>query len=416
MFLIRQLMSSRIPLFHHFGTSTTKCPRGAIINTNSKMRHFFSSTATNHAASIASTPNVSSSSRNDKHHNQNDSATFQQQSSIKTAGADHHHSTFHTGGIGGSRNSLDVEIMESIKNCNSDVTLEELRRLASQPCTPLSLSDMYKYASANAHSINYGPQRLRNAQFLYKELPIRVAQRAIDLLTLPHGLNKTVQVQEVTHKYLRYLRKLADFPCPTTEEQEIEFTDCLREIVQDRKTIPITIAQGVSSLLQEQQHHQELDSRRLQEMEKALYRFFNARIGLRLLAEHHILSCVKRQRENEEYRIKHECLGGGGHDDDDDDDNDEDEDGVNNGSRCSDNHEPHLGCIQDDCNPYIEARRVAKKVMKHCRECYGITPEIEVLDCTPERFADSKFTYVPHHLQYTLAELLKNSCRATITR
>jgi len=305
------------------------------------------------------------------------------------------------------RNSLDQEIMESIQNCNCGITLEELRRLASQPCTPLSLSDMNKYACANANSVNYGPQRLRNAQFLHKELPIRVAQRAMDLLTLPHGLNKTKQVQEVTHNYLRYLRKLIDLPCPTTEEEEFQFTDCLREIVQDRKTIPMTIAQGVSSLLQEQQqqHHEELDSRRLQEMEKALYRFFNARIGLRLLAEHHILSCVKRQKENEEYRMKHGCFGGS----DDDDD-------VKNDTNSNRNCESYLGCIQYDCNPYIEARRVANKVMKHCKECYGITPEIEVLDCTPEKYADSKFTYVPHHLQYTLAELLKNSCRATITR
>lgn len=408
MFLARQC-SLRI-LYLYSQSSSTTCPRGAIIS----LRHL-SSAATNNATTVVSNPvpdsltakqdnvnknndhnmnknnnNSNKNSNNSYYHNDNNNDTRRQGDIIIMKPGDNLH----------GRNSLDMEIMESIQKCSDcNVTLEELRRLASQPCTPLSLSDMYKYASANANSINYGPQRLRNAQFLHKELPIRVAQRAVDLLTLPHGLNKTVQVQEVTHKYLRYLRKLIDFPCPTTEDEEIEFTDCLREIVQDRKTIPITIAQGVSSLLQEQKHNQELDSKRLQEMEKALYRFFNARIGLRLLAEHHILSCVKRQRENDEYRIKHGCLGGP------DDEND-----------ASDNHEPYLGCIQYDCNPYIEARKVANKVMKHCKECYGITPEIEVLDCTPERYADSKFTYVPHHLQYTLAELLKNSCRATITR
>lgn len=54
--------------------------------------------------------------------------------------------------------------------------------------------------------------------------------------------------------------------------------------------------------------------------------------------------------------------------------------------------------------------------MEQCRKRYGISPEIEVIDCTPEHFVNSDFTYVPHHLQYMLAELLKNSCRATIRR
>lgn len=58
--------------------------------------------------------------------------------------------------------------------------------LASQKTTPLSLQNMYRYASVGKPA-----QRLRNAQFLHRELPIRIAQRAVDLLTLPHGLNNT---------------------------------------------------------------------------------------------------------------------------------------------------------------------------------------------------------------------------------
>ena len=282
--------------------------------------------------------------------------------------------------------------LETINNDGSEISLEELSQLASQPCTPLSLSDMYKYAGANAYSKNYLPQRLRNAQFLHKELPIRVAQRAVDLLTLPYGLNKTTQVQGIAHAYLRYLKSLLEFSCPQTEEQELEFTDALRAIVQDRTTIPIAIAEGIASL--KEHRKEEVDVYRLQEMEKALYRFFNARTGLRLLAEHHILSCVKGRKENEELRLKQSCFD----------------------SVPLDGDESYLGCIKADCDPYIETLEVADQVMKHCKDCYGVTPHIEVLDCTPERYADSKFTYVPHHLQHVVAELLKNSCRATVRR
>lgn len=283
---------------------------------------------------------------------------------------------------------LNQDVLDIMNQNGSEVTLDELRELASQPCTPLSLSDMHKYASANATSKNYFPQRLRNAQFLHKELPIRVAQRAVDLLTLPHGLNKTAEVQEIAHKYLRYLKKIREFPVPQTEEEEYEFTEGLKEIVKDRKSIPVAIAKGVASL--KDYRKEELDIYRLQEMEKALYRFFNARTGLRLLAEHHILSCVKRQHETNESLVGWE-------------ESDEETDS-------------NLGCIKDDCSPYDEAKKAAEKVMTSCRECYGITPEIEVLDCTPEKYADSSFTYVPHHLKYILTELLKNSCRATIRR
>mmetsp|Transcript_16721 Transcript_16721/g.24510 ORF Transcript_16721/g.24510 Transcript_16721/m.24510 type:complete len:578 (+) Transcript_16721:109-1842(+) len=274
-----------------------------------------------------------------------------------------------------------------------EISIDDIRALASQPCTPLSLSDMFKYASANANSKNYGPQRLRNAQFLHKELPIRVAQRAIDLLTLPHGLNKTPQVQEIALYYINYLKNLQNFPVPKDAKDELEFTDMLRFIIQDRASIPMAIAKGVATL--KDHRKEELDIQRLQEMEKALYRFFNARTGLRLLTEHHILSCTERRHENEELRKMQSVL-----------------DNVSLDGESS----SFLGCIQIDCDPFTETKRVADQVMKRCKSCYGVSPQIEVLNCTPERYSDSNFTYVPHHLQYTLAELLKNSCRATIQR
>lgn len=286
-----------------------------------------------------------------------------------------------------------------------EISLEELRDLALKPCTPLSLADMYKYASSNADSKNYGPQRLRNSQFLYKELPIRVAQRAVDLLTLPLGLNKTKQVQEIAHTYLRYLKLFKDMPCPRNEEEELKFTDLLRDIIQDRTSIPMAIAQGVASLKDDR--NKEFDPQRLHEMEKALYRFFNARTGLRFLAEHHVLSCKQKQEEYREVRKKQGFLDNIPLNEDDD---------IDDQLRTDYNDDSFLGCIKFDCDPALEAKRVARQVMRHCRECYGVAPEIEIKDCTPMKYSNVKFTYAPHHLQYMLAELLKNSCRATVQK
>ena len=158
------------------------------------------------------------------------------------------------------------------------ISMDELLALASRQPTALSLEEMYKYApkrrtkndeqSKGTHHVDIG--RLRNAQFLHKELPIRIAQRAVDLLTLPHGLNRTSEVQSVANTYLQYLQNLKDFPIPTNAAQEKEFTHVLNDFTLDRHSIPMAIAKGLQSLKDERKAP--VDARRLAEMEEALNR------------------------------------------------------------------------------------------------------------------------------------------------
>jgi pyruvate dehydrogenase kinase 2/3/4 len=193
---------------------------------------------------------------------------------------------------------------------------------------------------------------------------------------------------------MKYLKSFQKFPYPSNEQQELAFTDMLRPMVLDRTSIPMAIARGLASL--KDRRKEELDVRRLQLMEMALYRFFSARIGLRLLTEHHILSCRERSHENEQLKTLQSSF--------------------EHIPLIHQNDPDYFGCIQSNCNPVLEAKRVAEQVKRHCNDCYGITPDIEILDCTPDHFSHLEFTYVTHHLQYMLAELLKNSCRATIRR
>mmetsp|Transcript_146 Transcript_146/g.236 ORF Transcript_146/g.236 Transcript_146/m.236 type:complete len:538 (-) Transcript_146:168-1781(-) len=263
------------------------------------------------------------------------------------------------------------------------VDMEELQHLASQNPTPLRLADMYKYAVMRDKG-----QRLRNAQFLHKELPIRIAQRAIDLLTLPHGLNEAAPIRNVAHIYLRYLNLFENFPLPMTSADEEAFTEMLTGIMLDRTSIPMDIARGIHTWHDDRR--EDLDPAQTQEMEDALYRFFTARVGLRFLTEHHILSSVNSK---EEQRHKNNALR-------------------------SDHLSPadDLGCIQTDCNPVEEVVRVAEEVRRQTKEHYGgICPKIDIVNCSSsDNKHHNNFTYVPHHLQYMMAELLKNSCRATV--
>jgi pyruvate dehydrogenase kinase 2/3/4 len=276
---------------------------------------------------------------------------------------------------------LEKQMEEDLK---LEVDMEELQRLASMRCTPLSLSDMYKYA------VHYDDkeQRIRNAQFLHRELPIRLAQRAVDLLTLPHGLSEALPIKQTTHMYLLYLEKFQEFPVPTTPEEEYAFTELLQEIVQNRTSIPMAIARGVdawriSKCAEEFQHD------RLQQMEEALYRFFTARVGLRFLAEHHILSSPSHAGRS---LLKKSQSSFAFNDDNDD----------------------FLGCIQTDCDPINEVQKIVESVRLQTEDHFGVCPEIQIVDSTQN--VDSKFTYVPHHLHYMVGELLKNSCRSTVKR
>lgn len=144
---------------------------------------------------------------------------------------------------------------------------EYLEKLASQRPTPLKLNDMYNYGTATEST-----QRLRNAAFLYKEIPIRFAQRAVDLLTLPHGLSEAAPIQQVAVIYLKHLRRLQEFPEPVTVALEEQFTDMLQSFVLDRTSIPVSIAQGVNAWWNSMKVEDGNDkdaSERLQEMDEA---------------------------------------------------------------------------------------------------------------------------------------------------
>jgi pyruvate dehydrogenase kinase 2/3/4 len=281
----------------------------------------------------------------------------------------------------------ELEKSAELEGLTLEVNMEELQRLAQLRCTPLKLRDMYKYAI----DFNNQEQRLLNAQFLHKELPIRIAQRAVDLLTLPHGLSDALPIRQIAHVYLLYLEKFQEYSVPTTAEEEERFTDTLQSIFMDRSSIPIAIARGVDEWLKNDLREDILELDQLQEMEDALYRFFTARIGLRFLTEHHILSSASRASGSAVRDTLSTVLG----------DTIEDE-------------KPFLGCIQTDCSPAKEVRKVAESVAIQTEEYYGICPEIQIVESTQN--SDSKFTYVPHHLHYMVGELLKNSCRATVRK
>lgn len=204
-------------------------------------------------------------------------------------------------------------------------------------------------------------RRLEHAQFLHRELRIRLAQRTLELLSLPYGLPERPGICEVIKWYSEYVQILEEAPVPTNMHEDEDFTRMLDSILHERNQVMHTLALGVQDLMAElgadyEKIHVEVDA--------ILRRFFMARIGLRFLLQHHVESL--------------------------------------------NNREGHSGIIQLECEPAALARKAAADCVMLCKAHLGQSPEI-VIEAEP-----GTFTYVPMHLYYMMTEVFKNSLRAVV--
>ena len=235
----------------------------------------------------------------------------------------------------------------------------KVKEFAFRKPTAVSLQDLYRY------NLVYQPdQRVRNAQFLHKELPIRLAQRIAELNSLPFGLAEKRGIIEVKETFFRGFEALLTMQAPQTIDDDERFTALLKTIFQDNSSIIQTMAIGVLEVRAEM--GTQLTPLKSATIDTYLNRFFMARIGLRFLLEHHIKS--------------------------------------------KNNAEGFSGIIQSNCNPMSVAQSAADESMYLCENHFGVTPMINVLSPNP----NETFTYVPAHLHYIISELLKNALRATV--
>ncbi|KIZ05852.1 pyruvate dehydrogenase kinase [Monoraphidium neglectum] len=73
-------------------------------------------------------------------------------------------------------------------------------------------------------------QLVLSAQFLLKELPVRLAHRVAELENLPYGLSSKAQVLKVRDWYVESFRELRAFPGIKNGAEEAAFSDLLRNI------------------------------------------------------------------------------------------------------------------------------------------------------------------------------------------
>ncbi|XP_057963144.1 pyruvate dehydrogenase (acetyl-transferring) kinase, mitochondrial isoform X1 [Malania oleifera] len=242
----------------------------------------------------------------------------------------------------------------------SKAVMEEVQRWAGMKQTGVSLRYMMEFGSRPTER-----NLLISAQFLHKELPIRLARRALDIEGLPYGLSQKPAVLKVRDWYLDSFRDLRSFPEIKDTSDELEFTKMIKMIKVRHNNVVPTMALGVQQLKKDiDPKIQDLD-----EIHRFLDRFYMTRIGIRMLIGQHVAL-----------------------------------------------HDPNpppdcVGCIHTKMSPLDVARGASEDARAICLREYGSAPEVNI-------YGDPNFTfpYVPTHLHLMVFELVKNSLRAVQER
>ncbi|KAL7001902.1 [pyruvate dehydrogenase (acetyl-transferring)] kinase [Sarracenia purpurea var. burkii] len=251
---------------------------------------------------------------------------------------------------------------KSLYESFSKSLIDEVRRWGAMKPTGVSLRYMMEFGSKPT------PKNLLiSAQFLHKELAIRIARRAIELESLPYGLSEKPAVLKVRDWYLDSFRDLRSFSEIKDTNHELKFTQMIKMIKVRHNNVVPTMALGV------QQLKKSLDPKigygDLDEIQQFLDRFYMSRIGIRMLIGQHVAL-----------------------------------------------HDPNplpdcVGYIHTKMSPVDVARTASEDARAICLREYGSAPDVNI-------YGDPNFTfpYVPTHLHLMVFELLKNSLRAVQER
>ncbi|XP_038061572.1 3-methyl-2-oxobutanoate dehydrogenase [lipoamide] kinase, mitochondrial-like [Patiria miniata] len=202
-----------------------------------------------------------------------------------------------------------------------------------------------------------GNHLLRSAQYLHKELPVRVAHRIAEFRGLPFivGCNPTIlQVHEL---YIRAFQMLSEFPQIKNHETEHRYCQMVKGLLDDHKDVVTHLAEG----FRESKKHMKDENM----IHHFLDRTLTSRLGIRMLAEHHL--------------SLHQDMG------------------------------DFIGIICTKMTLRKVIEKWAEFAREQCEMRYGFTPKVHITGHT-----GAMFPYIMQPLDYMLPELIKNALRATV--
>ena len=229
------------------------------------------------------------------------------------------------------------------------VTLQQLLSVTEHP-SPLSL--------------------LASAQFLYQELPIRLAKRVMELEALPYGLSHTTAVHRVKEWYRESFRELITTTEPRTVTEELHFTSVLERIYERHVGVVPMMAAGVLQMkrrLRASASSMSSIADQCPYLYEFLNRFYSSRMGIRLLISQHVA-------------LHHPQPG-------------------------------YIGTVALHACPMRIIRDAVDDASRACQRELSFIPEVSI-----QGDQEATFAFLPSHLHHVCFELLKNSMRAVAER
>ncbi|KAK0546546.1 putative protein kinase [Tilletia horrida] len=251
-----------------------------------------------------------------------------------------------------------------------------LEEYASKPATPISLRQLIFFGKGLARDRD---RILQSAEFVRKELPIRIAHRLRDLQALPFVVMSNPHLESVYRKYFSAFDTLRKIPPIRTMEDNERFVEQLRYQLGDHLTVIPSLALGMvesSHLLAPAQ------------LDGFMERMLRSRISRRVLAEQHI---ALSDSLDDPFHFFPDTSA---------------KDSKEMGS--------HIGIIYTHLSPASVVRKAARLLRDVIKK---EQPNIErIPPVAMDGNLDCQFSYIPEHLEYIIFELLKNAMRATLRR
>ncbi|KAL4224330.1 hypothetical protein ACF0H5_017785 [Mactra antiquata] len=202
-----------------------------------------------------------------------------------------------------------------------------------------------------------GSHLLRSAQYLHKELPVRIAHRIAGFRGLPFIVGCNPIINQVHEMYINAFQLLTEFPAVESLEDEENYSDLLRNLLDTHGDVVTLMAEGFSEC---RKHIKDENMIRL-----FLDRTLTSRLGIRMLCEHHL--ALRDEKPN------------------------------------------YVGIINVNFSPRKLIEKKGEFVRAICDSKFGCAPEIRILG-----HVNATFPYIPPPLDYILVEVLKNAMRCTV--
>ncbi|KAM5446154.1 hypothetical protein MaudCBS49596_006840 [Microsporum audouinii] len=252
----------------------------------------------------------------------------------------------------------------------SDISTDEITRLAMSSRRPLTLADLLRHGRPPLTR----EALLASANFTLSLLPARLACRIQALRNLPFIVVSNPHISQIYNNYIHSFATLLPFQKRriSTPEEEKQFTEIMADLVQTHdNTIPV-LARGF------------LECRKYispTEVTAFLDEHLRARIGTRLIAQQHLALHHASLTENGDLLTSRE------------------------------KHVPsnYIGVIDTALKPASLVKVCEEFVAEICELKYGVRPRV-VINGEPE----ATFAHIPVHVEYIITELLKNAFRATV--